>query len=297
MDALVENLPTTKNAKLYIVNHLPEVKWSGLFPTYIYEGNVMTAAQVAAAKAKGWTPYHCISRTEYGEETWVPYEGNGSTVLQPITEETTVAFGGTSGVDESTDLSNTAVNDVLFTLNQTASDGYDNTDQSVIVVSTMNADDVAGAETLAPGTPEFAEKFRGITIELAAGYGSVTLDCQTLGNRLLNVKIGNNPAKTYSKSERGEVNVAYNVTENTFMYIYATAVAGSRGSELTAIENALKLYGFTVKPSDTTAIEGIESDTSASKSGSDVYFDLSGRRVMAPTKGVYVKNGRKVVVK
>ena len=49
--------------------------------------------------------------------------------------------------------------------------------------------------------------------------------------------------------------------------------------------------------SDPTAIEGIESDTSASKNGSDVYFDLSGRRVMAPQKGVYVKNGQKVVVK
>ncbi len=49
--------------------------------------------------------------------------------------------------------------------------------------------------------------------------------------------------------------------------------------------------------SDPTAIESIESDTSASKNGSDVYFDLSGRRVTAPTKGVYVKNGRKVVVK
>ena len=49
--------------------------------------------------------------------------------------------------------------------------------------------------------------------------------------------------------------------------------------------------------SDPTAIEGIESDASASKNGSDVYFDLSGRRVMAPQKGVYVKNGRKVVVK
>ena len=48
--------------------------------------------------------------------------------------------------------------------------------------------------------------------------------------------------------------------------------------------------------SDPTAIESIESDASASKNGSDVYFDLSGRRVMAPQKGIYVKNGRKVVV-
>ena len=289
MDALVENLPTTKNAKLYIVNHLQRYNY--------YEGNVMTAAQVAAAKAKGWTPYHCIRSGLYGGDIWEPYAGNGSSLILPITEEKNVAFGGTSGVEESSDLSNIAVNDVLFTLDTTAGDGYDNTDQSIIVASTMSSTGVAGLETLAPGTPEFAEKFNGITIELPAGQGSVTFDCQTIGNRLLNVKIGNNPAKTYSNSERGEVNVAYNVTENTFMYIYATAVAGSRGSELTVIENALKLYGFTVKPGDPTAIEGIESDTSASKNGSDVYFDLSGRRVMTPTKGVYVKNGRKVVVK
>ena len=49
--------------------------------------------------------------------------------------------------------------------------------------------------------------------------------------------------------------------------------------------------------SDPTAIENIESGTSASKNGRDIYFDLSGRRVMTPTKGVYVKNGKKVVVK
>ena len=49
--------------------------------------------------------------------------------------------------------------------------------------------------------------------------------------------------------------------------------------------------------SDLTAIESIESDASASKNGSDVYFDLSGRRVTTPQKGIYVKNGKKVVVK
>ena len=33
------------------------------------------------------------------------------------------------------------------------------------------------------------------------------------------------------------------------------------------------------------------------KNSNDIYFDLSGRRVMTPQKGVYVKNGKKVVVK
>ena len=281
MDALIKSLPAT-TGKLYII-------WlSG------NEDNVMTKAQVAAAKAKGWTPFG-VGVSLQGQGVVIEYIGSDPAAIEPIEEETTVSFGGTSGVDESTDLSNTAVNEVLYTLDNTAGNGYDNTDQSITITSVVSDANIAEAEALTPGTPEFAEKFNGITIELAAGTGSVTFDCQTIGNRQLTVKIGNAPAATYSKSERGEVKVAYNVAAPTFMYVYATAAAGARGSEPTAIENALKLYGFTVKPGDTTGINAINSDKAID--GSDVYFDLSGRRVITPQKGVYVKNGRKVVVK
>ena len=299
MDELIENLPKTKDAKLYIVNHIPIVKWNGLFPTYIYEGNVMTSKQVSAAIAKGWTPYHCIGRSETGRENWVAYEGNIATVIQPITEETTVTFGGDSSIDENTNLTNTVVEDVLYTLDTATGDGYDNTDQSITIVSTMSDADIAEMEELIPGTPEFAEKFNGITLELAAGEGSVTFDCQTVGNRQLTVKIGNAPAATYTKSDRGEVKVAYNVAEPCFMYIYATATSASRGTEPTAVANALKLYGYTVKPGDTTGIEAVESISSNETidDAQATWYDLNGRRVTTPTKGVYVKNGKKVVVK
>ena len=294
MDELIENLPKTRNAKLYVIG-LSEKSIFG----NTYEGNVMTSKQVSAAIAKGWTPYHCIGRSETGREIWVAYEGNIATVIQPITEETTVTFGGNSGVDENTNLSNTVVEDVLYTLDTTTGDGYDNTDQSITIVSTMSDADIAEMEELIPGTPEFAEKFNGITLELAAGEGSVTFDCQTVGNRQLTVKIGNAPAATYTKSDRGEVKVAYNVAEPCFMYIYATATSASRGTEPTAVANALKLYGYTVKPGDTTGIEAVESISSNETidDAQATWYDLNGRRVTTPTKGVYVKNGKKVVVK
>ena len=282
MDAFIASLPQQTVHESY--------DYKGLYVIYNQnEGNVMTTTQAAAAKAKGWIPYY------YDGTEWQEYAGSEPAAIEPITEETTVAFGGTSGVDESTDLSNTAVNDVLYTLDNTAGNGYDNTDQSITITSVVSDADIAEAEALTPGTPEFAAKFNGMTIELTAGEGSVTFDCQTIGNRVLTVKMGTAPAATYAKSERGEVKVAYNVAAPTYMYVYATAVAGARGSEPTAIENALKLYGFTVKPGDTTGISAINSDKPID--GHDVYFDLSGRRVMAPQKGVYVKNGRKVVVK
>lgn len=44
----------------------------------------------------------------------------------------------------------------------------------------------------------------------------------------------------------------------------------------------------------TTGIEGV---TTPATDKADVWYDLSGRRVTAPTKGIYIQNGRKVVVK
>ena len=44
----------------------------------------------------------------------------------------------------------------------------------------------------------------------------------------------------------------------------------------------------------TTGIEGV---TTPATDKADVWYDLSGRRVTAPTKGIYIQNGRKVVVR
>ena len=41
---------------------------------------------------------------------------------------------------------------------------------------------------------------------------------------------------------------------------------------------------------------GIESLTPALSQGEEVYYDLSGRRVAQPTNGVYIVNGKKVLV-
>ena len=51
--------------------------------------------------------------------------------------------------------------------------------------------------------------------------------------------------------------------------------------------------------SDPTGIEAVESISSneTTDDAQATWYDLNGRRVTTPTKGVYVKNGKKVVVK
>ena len=57
--------------------------------------------------------------------------------------------------------------------------------------------------------------------------------------------------------------------------------------------SAAKISFFSID-GETVGIEGIESNEEAEE---DVYYTISGQRVAAPTKGLYIKNGKKVIVK
>ncbi len=59
MEKLVESLPSKSNTRMYVIN----------FTYNLCEGNVMTVAQVAAAKAKGWKP------SIYSSGKWIEYAG------------------------------------------------------------------------------------------------------------------------------------------------------------------------------------------------------------------------------
>ena len=69
LDDLIETLPTRVNGKypLYIIKEEPNVVHDETFN----EGNVVTKAQVAAARAKGWYPKYWDSV----ERVWKDYEG------------------------------------------------------------------------------------------------------------------------------------------------------------------------------------------------------------------------------
>ena len=56
--------------------------------------------------------------------------------------------------------------------------------------------------------------------------------------------------------------------------------------------------GFTLSfDGGTTAIDAITDQTAADVNGATkVYYDLQGRRVQNPTKGIYIVNGKKVVI-
>jgi hypothetical protein len=52
---------------------------------------------------------------------------------------------------------------------------------------------------------------------------------------------------------------------------------------------------FKITDEEPTDIKSI--DSTATTTNSDVYYNLSGQRVQHPSKGIYIHNGRKVIIK
>ena len=101
-----------------------------------------------------------------------------ATPVTPIVDEpgetTTVDVGDEDAGDQ--DLSNTVINNVLYTLDEDNDDGVDPDENCVVLGSTMVEDDVRDIiANYEPGTPEFAEKFAGLTFMVPAGYGKILI--------------------------------------------------------------------------------------------------------------------------
>ncbi|MBR6964087.1 MAG: leucine-rich repeat domain-containing protein [Prevotella sp.] len=279
MGNLVESLPTTIGS--FVVKRLNNAN----------EQNVITAAQVAVARAKGWTVY---ADDEKNDGNWVEYDGDEPT-MDPID---TADFG--SDIGEGTDLDGNVVGDVFYSIS--SGDGsYDPAEGCIVVTKPTDDSAIDGKDIFGE---DFKAGYTGVVFKVAPGKGSVKVEAQTEGNMVLKVKIGDNDPIEMELEGRLKVSFPYNVSEDTFVYIYGgTNAAGARGIRKATGTGALKIYGIEVT-SGTDGIKDIKNERLKMKD-SPVY-NLNGQRVISspsgrpggvPTKGVYIINGKKVVVK
>ncbi len=273
MGNLVESLPA--NNGVFYVKRL----------NYAGEQNVITTAQVAAAKAKGWTVLAFDSSVgDYGD--YVEYDGDEPT-MEPID---TADFG--SDIDEGTDLDGNVVGDILY--NISSGDGSYNVAEGCIVVTTPTDDSVIDGQDIFG--EDFQNNYTGIVFKVPAGKGTVKIEAQTTGTMVLKVKIGNSDPVEMELEGRLKVSFPYNVSEPTYVYIYggsASAAPGMAGNAPATGE--LKLYGIEVVQGET----GIESLSPTLSQGEGAWYTLDGRMLQGEpsVKGLYIHRGRKVVIK
>ena len=274
--------------------------------------------------------------------------------INPIVEDTKVEFPADSftetdevtGETEDLDLTNTAIDDLLYTLNQDAddvegSDGYDDEENCIVLNNVQDPDEVDDIiDDYVPGTPEYADQFTGITFLIPAGTGFIEIEFQTFNGNRLHVKIGDNDPIEVVKEDRDTVWIPYEVEVPTYVRIYnvGTGVSAARdGGNVFRAKKTLaqiKIYSVTVKPgtlksSSSSSVQRVASSYPAefvpekrtdlnititddpgigtgittvgqpyATQPAEGWYTLSGQRIAEPKKkGLYIFNGRKVMVK
>ena len=204
--------------------------------------------------------------------------------LEPIESETSMNTDELRGQD----LSGKVVGNIYYVV---GGNGYDAADQSIVISQPTNMGQIADKE---PGSKDVKNNFNGLILKVAAGKGLIKVNAKTTGNAQLVVQVGSQTPMIATKTEQGDVVASYDVTEDTYVYIYAIIGSSTAPALRTAGTDVVKIYAITVTPGAT----GIDLTTTLPQ-GEGVYYTLDGRKVFGkPTqKGLYIRNGRKVVMK
>ena len=224
--------------------------------------------------------------------------------ISPITEEKIVEMIkiSTSTLDDA------IVDEVYYNLDSEKGNGYDEDDDCIVIAETT---DMSQIEDKKPGSEEVKEEFKGIILKVEAGKGVLSIDVKTVGSNKLAVQFGNCPPELRQSNEKQTIQIGYNVTRATYIYIYAVSgAAGVKGQFLApTVENGVKIYGFSIDPTIDEIPENIPvvdeeqiatdiAEIEAAREGFAIY-DTAGRRIGKAVRkqGIYVTNKRKVAVK
>lgn len=227
------------------------------------------------AQTGGWSKFQKI--LEEGEVDLDPFEG---------VEETDFA----DDLKDVEDLSGVVVNDIYYAMDTDNGDGYDETEQCLVFNAAL---DVVDEDSL-NNTPALPDDFYGICFMVPAGSGRVTVDVETSGSRTIGVKIGLQPARRFAPTDRQQVTVDYTVSSPSYVYVYpSNKEATSRRRVAMAGPEAMKVYSMKwEKLSDPDGISTVQV-----AEGDGAVYNLNGQRVERPAKGLYVKDGRKLMVR
>lgn len=270
----------------------------------------------------------------YANNTLATTDATIGICINPLVEEKIVTpteekFTDKNGED--VDLSNTVIDDILYTLNVSNDDGYNTDDNSIHLNTVMSDNEVEQAIKHTPGSESFSGLFTGMTFIVPAGEGLIRINAQVESGYVIKVKIGNNPAQEFTSLSFSNP-IPYNVEDPTFVYIYngGQNISGVRSKIIKPGKKTVghvKVFNITISPQTVKAanpvgnVSGgeykgeippvgqnmtepdiIESGIATVRADIDMrngkWYNLNGQRIDEPKKkGLYIHNGQKVYIK
>lgn len=214
--------------------------------------------------------YVGFSTVSYENGLRIETDGSGITsistfvLIDPIVDEdepdNTVTIDNSEG--DYDNLDGVVINDVYYTLSpdEGSFDGdaiaisYGMTDEEVENVVSSNKPSDAGFEA-----------FRGITLMVPAGIGSVTVRAKSDNGGILKVKVGNAPAIAAPlPDEYDNIVINYECAEPTYIYLYASDPTAARGVGIhrgKVLTGVVKVKGYSASSAAVCSVGGANTAT------------------------------------
>jgi surface protein len=218
------------------------------------------------------------------------WEGSSTPPSTDITASETGKqdFGNGGGIDSNTNLNGNVVGNVYYNI-ASGGGGYNAVEGCIEITKPTDDSAIEGKDIFGE---DFKNHFTGIVFKVAAGKGTIKVNAQAAGSMKIKVKVGSNDPYEMALTGKVEAKFPYNVTEPTYVFVYASIFTGSApGRASAAGSDVLRIYGLSWD--DTAGIDELNSDASRDTP----VYNLRGQRLAAPQKGINIVGGRKVVVK
>ena len=232
------------------------------------------------------------TRTIYTNiDGWKDFTHIVSKDLEPKDDEN--AGFGKDDIDENTDLDGNIVNDIFFIVPSEAGE-YDAAENCIILKKATTDEQVKNIFGLDMFDEYLVNNFIGMIFMVDTGSGTIELEAETVGEMQLNVMVGTAKPITKQTNGKSKVSIPYDVAEPTLVYVYGSMPAAQSAKGIhkaNAAENALKIYSMAWGKA--TGIRSAHSENSSEA----IIYNLNGQRVKTPGKGLYIVNGKKVILK
>lgn len=228
--------------------------------------------------------------SSYPRTYTLEWEGSSTPPSTDITPSETGKqdFGNGGSIDGNTNLNGNVVGNVYYNI-ASGGGGYNAVEGCIEITKPTDDSAIEGKDIFGE---DFKNHFTGIVFKVAAGKGTVKVNAQTAGSMMIKVKVGSNEPNEMMLTGKVEAKFPYNVTEPTYVFVYASSFTGSApGRASAAGSDVLRIYGLSWD--DTAGIDELNSDASRDTP----VYNLRGQRLAAPQKGINIIGGRKVVVK
>lgn len=207
--------------------------------------------------------------------------------MAPVTGDGSTDFGN-GELTEDTDLNGNVIGNILYNISSD-NGSYNSAEGCLVVTKPTTENDFEGKDIFGE---EFRDNFTGIVLKVEAGSGTVMVNAESVGKMTLKVRVGNSLPTEIKLTGKMEMSFPYVVNKPTYVYIYAgESSASAAKGYVPESDGSLKIYG--VKWS--AVATGLDSLPSAQNVS--VYYNVNGQKVQTASKGIYIRDGKKYIMK